>query len=146
MFHMKEKSAERYAAVATFYFDPSSETYNNFRTSMAKAGYSTSYIKKNGAIIRNSPKFASIKSKVAGTLQHKTALSIEHIQNEHQRLQSIAETKGDLATATRNLEDLGKTIAAYEDKVQTVQGLSLNFNSEKEEKKDETDPKVVKIA
>lgn len=35
---------------------------------------------------------------------------------EHRRLATKAENKGDIATATRNLELVGKTIAAYADK------------------------------
>jgi len=56
-------------------------------------------------------------------LQAKTALktdiTIAHIQSEHERLAALAEAKGDLSTATRNLELLGKTIAAYKDTLQT---------------------------
>jgi len=140
------KADDKYEAIAEFYLNPASECYNNFRKSMAKAGYSKSYIIAKAPTIRGSDVFKKACSRVIEDIRGSTALSIERIQREHMRLQTAAEEKGDLATATRNLEDLGKTIAAYEDKVQTVQGLSLNFTSEKKEEKNETDPQVVKIA
>lgn len=45
-----------------------------------------------------------------------TGVTIEGQQREHTRLARLAEEKGDLTTATRNQELIGKTIAAYADK------------------------------
>ena len=147
----KEAETERrLVALANHYCNPASETFNRFNASMLKAGYKKSYITRFASILRNKPSFIEVKRRATQELQHKTALTIEFIQSEHQRLQSAAEDKGDLATATRNLENLGKTIAAYEDKVQhTDGGLSLNFNSEKTEvpvTEEVADVKTIKIA
>jgi phage terminase small subunit len=49
-----------------------------------------------------------------------TELTVEYIQREHERLARLAEEKLDLATATRNKELAGKTIAAYIDKKVTL--------------------------
>ncbi len=53
-------------------------------------------------------------------LQAKTDITVSYLQKEHQRLKVKAEGKGDLTTATRNLELAGKTIAAYADKNITI--------------------------
>ncbi len=45
-----------------------------------------------------------------------TTVTVEGQQKEHARLARLAEEKGDLTTATRNQELIGKTIAAYADK------------------------------
>jgi hypothetical protein len=138
---------DRLHAIAYHYCNPAESTYNHFSAAMAAAGYKKSYIQRKGAIIKVSEDFQRIKEHTEKKFAAKTALNIEHIQNEHSRLQQLAELKGDLATATRNLEDLGKTIAAYEEKVQhTDGGLTLNFKSEKEEPKPEGEVNTVKIA
>ena len=49
-------------------------------------------------------------------LQAETGITVKYLQDEHQRLRMKAEDKGDLANATRNLELMGRTIAAYADK------------------------------
>ena len=55
-------------------------------------------------------------------LEIKTEVTVELQQKEHTRLAVLSESKGDLATATRNVELRGKTIGAYIDK-----SLSLNL-------------------
>jgi len=57
---------------------------------------------------------AAIDEKKA-ELSKKSELTILSQQQAHARLARLAEEKGDLATATRNIELIGKTIGAYAD-------------------------------
>jgi len=43
------------------------------------------------------------------------AWDIDRIRAEHWRLAALAEARGDLATATRNIEGLARTVGAYRD-------------------------------
>jgi phage terminase small subunit len=47
-----------------------------------------------------------------------STITLDYVREEHKRLAGIAEAKGDLASATRNLELTGRTIAAYTDRTE----------------------------
>lgn len=52
-------------------------------------------------------------------LEQKTNITVEFIQKEHLRLMELCEKTGDKTNLTANLAHLGKTIAAYRDKLDT---------------------------
>ena len=59
---------------------------------------------------------------------------IAFIRQEHRRLALLAEQKGDLVNATRNLEGYGKTYAAYTDNLNTTnQEHAADLSPEQEE-------------
>ncbi len=49
-------------------------------------------------------------------LEAKTDYDTEYLRKEHRRYADLAEKKADYATATRNIELIGKTFGAYIDK------------------------------
>ena len=69
---------------------------------------------------QNLTKPAVIKglANIQAGLNARTAETIETIQQEHRRLQLLAEEKGDLAVATSNLAYRGKILGSYIDKQQ----------------------------
>ena len=54
--------------------------------------------------------------------------AVDYIVEEHRRLQLLAESKGDLAVATRNLELIGRTRGAYSDSVQVDVARAREFS------------------
>jgi len=56
--------------------------------------------------------------KLRAKIRAKNEITIEYLRQEHERLKAKAEAKGDLATATRNMELVGKTIGGYSEVIE----------------------------
>lgn len=100
-----------------------------------KAGY-----KPKNARIRASENVtkSNIKAELdkrKAEIEQKTNITVESIQQEHARYQLLAESKGDLSTATANLIAKGKTVCAYSDNINTTNDLKPNklTDAEREE-------------
>lgn len=89
---------------------------SNAAQAAIRAGYSVNSAAAIGCqnLIKVNIK-AEIETKRA-ELSKRIGVTIAGQQAEHARLARKAEEKGDLTTATRNIELIGKTIAAYADK------------------------------
>jgi hypothetical protein len=107
-------SKEKAQAIAAAYMTNGLKKYE----ALLSVGYKESYAKNNiGLKLFDNMLVKDAIRELQAFQQAKTNVSIEFIQNEHKRLQTLAESKGDLSTATANIVALGKTIAAYSDKV-----------------------------
>lgn len=88
------------------------------RKTLLNIGYSKSYIETSrGMAIFNNVLVKSELARLQAKIELKTGYTIEYIQKEHRRLADLAEEKGDLGVATRNIELIGKTrpVGAYVD-------------------------------
>ena len=114
-----KKLTAKQKAFVECYCNPTSETFNNQRQSAAKAGYSknTGITACQNILAKHSVKQAMVEYKA--DISSKQAITVEYIQSEHERLAALAESKGDLVTATRNKEDLGRTIGVYTENINT---------------------------
>lgn len=99
------------------YLNPQSDTFNNCLQSLVKAGYTHTYAHKRGWQMLAQEHIIAAMAEYKRKIYDKQSITAEYIQSEHLRLAKLAEEKGDIANATRNLENLGKTIAAYTDNV-----------------------------
>lgn len=85
---------------------------------LQSVGYSKNYSQHNGLKLFDKDRVKQAMAKEMQELAEKTAITIKLQQQRHARLARLAEEKGDLATATRNEELIGKTIGAYIDRTQ----------------------------
>lgn len=69
-------------------------------------------LKKNPRVVQ---RVSEIRSRLIREKAEQTAVTIALVRSEHTRLAAVAEAEGDLSTATRNIELLGRTIGAYRD-------------------------------
>jgi len=100
------------------YCNPMSKTFNNQLNSALAAGYARNTGLSACQNILDNHRVKQAMKAYKADLYSIQAITNEYIQQEHERLALLAELKGDLATATRNKELLGKTIAAYVEKHQ----------------------------
>lgn len=101
------------------YLNPASDTFNNLTQSMIEANYTPKYADHRGWEMVGKDHIKAFMVDYKAELHKNQAITIELQQQKHQRLALLAEAKGDLATATRNQELIGKTIGAYADRVIT---------------------------
>lgn len=95
--------------------------------------YSDSYCQTLGHRIYNNIKIKAEIDKIIAQSQRDTGVTIALQQVEHQRLAKLAEDKGDLPTATRNIELLGKTIGAYTENIHTTTERQKELTEAEEE-------------
>ncbi len=115
---MSNKLTAKQESTVEYYCNPTSKTFNNLLQSMVKAGYTQKYADHHGWELVGKDHIKKAMVDYKASISVKQAITVEYIQQEHQRLAALAEANGDLATATRNKEGLGRTIAAYTDKYQ----------------------------
>lgn len=130
---MKEKGlTAKQQTSLEYYLNPTSETFNNLLQSMIRAGYTEKYANHRGWEMLDKGYIQAYMKDYKAKLYNKQAINVEYMQSEHQRLAEKAESKGDLAVATRNKELLGKTIAAYTDNIADKRDKSPEPLSEQE--------------
>jgi phage terminase small subunit len=101
----------------------------NASAAYVRAGYAPKAANVNSAMLMAKHSIKGEITRLKAELSEKTAITIEDCQKEHRRLQALAEAKGDLTTATRNLELQYKTIGAYVDRQDNrTAGLSINIS------------------
>ena len=83
--------------------------------SLVDVGYSYSYARSKGMRLYDNPAVKTAIAKIEDDTRAVSGITIQSIQKEHARIAKLAESKGDLATATRNIELVGKTIGCYTD-------------------------------
>lgn len=111
-------SKEKAEALASLFL---TNGYNK-KQALLDMGYSPSYaVAGQGFKLYDNPLVKAAINKLQVNLQAKTAIDLKYIQEEHEHLKKLAIVKGDLATATRNMELLGKTIAAYTERTESMQ-------------------------
>lgn len=100
----------------------------NKSKALQAAGYSKSYSEHNGRYLFNKDKVTKAIAAKRAEIQAESKDKLALIRQEHLRLSILAEQKGDLVNATRNLEGYGKTYGAYMDVVKdaTEQQKELN--------------------
>ena len=127
-----------------FFYNPVSDTFNKRIESMLKSGYSKNYARGASHLLFDNELFIKGAEDYKARLNAKTAVSKEYIQNEHERLAKLAEAKGDLPTATRNKELLGKTIAVYTENINTGD-LKVPIPASAEDAKRKSEAKRMKL-
>ena len=85
--------------------------------SAEKAGYSANSARTQAARLLHNDAVCAEIDKELNKIRRESLKEIEDLRIEHRRIAVLAELKGDLATATRNIEDIGKTYAAYTDNI-----------------------------
>jgi hypothetical protein len=117
----KEKSfVELYTAIG-------STTYNNAMQSALNAGYAhNTAIKACNQIVDNS---RVAKAIAEARVANKAGMidSVQKIRDKHMQYMLEAEQSGDKALARLNLQDLGRTYAAYTDKAVIDNEFTLNI-------------------
>ncbi len=96
-----------------------SPTYGNAQKSAIQAGYGKSSGRGVAPKLLRDQRVKDLLAKIAEqdahNLRAQTDISIATVRAYHLALYDESRTKGDLATATRNIEDLGKMVGAYQD-------------------------------
>jgi hypothetical protein len=124
---MNRLSQEKANAIAAEYVT------NGFKAvdALLAVGYKQSYAVHCSAKLLDNVQVKQAIARIQADTKLNTGITIAKIQAEHQRLQALSESKGDLSTATANLVNLGKTIGAYAlDNAGKGDGLTLNFSVE----------------
>jgi hypothetical protein len=102
----------------------------NARSVAILAGYSPKSASQQATMLAKRPKVRAainqFRLQLLKNTEAQRIVSVELIRDELRRVQLLAEEKGDLATATRNVELIGKTIGAFRD------GLDLDLSTSRQ--------------
>ena len=129
---LDRRTSYRRSAFARAYATPGTDTHHNGKLSAIAAGYSP-----NGAAATASDLLTDanvraevdrLERKFADRLEIKGALNLEKIQQGHVDLMERCLAKNNVEVATRNWEDLGKTIGAYSDRVDVDVTVQFEWN------------------
>ena len=127
---MDNKLTLKQGAFCKHMFTPGSDTFGNGEQSAKKARYkgNSNTLRQMAHKLVTNGNIIAEKHRIQAISEQEWKISIENQQAEHRRLAKLAEDKGDLTTATRNIELIGKTIGAYQDvhKDATVQQVELD--------------------
>lgn len=125
------KLTERQERFVVAYVDADSETRGNKSKSAVAAGYSErSAPSLAWTLMKNSNVLARIdefKRNAVSVRAQQTAITLALLRAEHLRLARVCESKEDYTNATRNWENLGRTIGAYTDSMVVDVGKVKEF-------------------
>lgn len=101
--------------------DPTATSYGVARRSAIAAGYGRKCVGAMATSLMKHQRILSRIDELKRTFDHGLVLqaqvTLELVRKEHAKLMQEARSAGDLTNATRNLEALGRTIGAYEDRL-----------------------------
>lgn len=114
-------------AFIEFYTTLGAETYNNAMQAALKAGYANDTANQACRLILGSTRVKVGIEQARAANRSNSLSNVQDIRDMHKQLMDEAVKSGDKALARLNLQDLGRTYAAYTDKAIVDSDITINI-------------------